>query len=140
METNYKVIKLLNGTIVVGNVLFTPEDILIQYPLEVYCKPVQDTDGKLIGEQMVLRPCLVMTKESEIVIDTYNVLYSSELDERLYESYEQMVKTVYKQKVYFEGNFYKDEDAKEEEDLTVEEAEYMKEVLDGLLDKDKTYH
>lgn len=139
METNYKVIKLLNGTIVVGNVLFTPEDILIQYPLEVYCKPVQDPDGKLIGEQMVLRPCLVMTKESEIVIDTYNVLYSSELDERLYESYEQMVKTVYKQQVYFEGNFYKDEDAKEE-DLTVEEAEYMKEVLDGLLDKDKTYH
>jgi hypothetical protein len=138
METNYKVIKLLNGTIVVGNALFSPEDILIQYPLEVYTKPVHDESGKLVGEQMVLRPCLVMTKESEVVIDTYNVLYSSDLDDRLYESYEQMVKTVYKKKVYFEGNFYKDEDIKE--DLTVEEAEYMKEVLDGLLDKDKTYH
>jgi hypothetical protein len=138
METNYKVIKLLNGTIVVGNVLFTPEDILIQYPLEVYTKPVHDESGKLVGEQMVLRPCLVMTRESEVVIDTYNVLYSSNLDDRLYESYEQMVKTVYKKKIYFEGNFYKDEGIKE--DLTVEEAEYMKEVLDGLLDKDKTYH
>lgn len=139
MQNNYQVIKLINGTLLVGNALFSPEDVLIQYPLEVYTKPVQDHDGKVIGEHMVLRPYMIMTRDTEIVLDSYNVLFSANLDDRLYNSYEEMVETVYKKKVYFEGNFYKEE-KEEESEYTQEEAEYLKEVLNNFLDKDKTYH
>ena len=122
METNYQVIRLLNNVTVVGNVLFTPEDILIQYPLEVYSRPVEDGNGKVVGEHMVLRPYLVMTQDTEVVIDTYNVLCSSRLDGRLVNSYEEMVDKVYKKTIEFEGDFYQEEPEKE---MTKEEAEYF---------------
>lgn len=137
METNYQVIRLLNNVTVVGNVLFTPEDILIQYPLEVYSRPVEDGNGKVVGEHMVLRPYLVMTQDTEVVIDTYNVLCSSRLDGRLVNSYEEMVDKVYKKTIEFEGDFYQEEPEKE---MTKEEAEYLSEVLENFLEKDKILH
>ena len=137
MEANYQVIRLLNNVTVVGNVLFTPEDILIQYPLEVYSRPVEDGNGKVVGEHMVLRPYLVMTQDTEVVIDTYNVLCSSKLDGRLVNSYEEMVDKVYKKSIQFEGDFYQEEPEKE---MTKEEAEYLNEVLENFLEKEKTLH
>jgi hypothetical protein len=118
-------------------VLFTPEDILIQYPLEVYSRPVEDGNGKVVGEHMVLRPYLVMTQDTEVVIDTYNVLCSSKLDGRLVNSYEEMVDKVYKKSIQFEGDFYQEEPEKE---MTKEEAEYLNEVLENFLEKEKTLH
>lgn len=138
MEKEYKVIKLVNGTLLVGNMIFTPEDVLIQYPLEVCCKPVMDGNGKVVGEHMVLRPFLIMTTEKEVSIDTYNVLYVNKLDKRLFHSYEEMSNTVYEKPVSFEGNFFKEEAVPE---MTKEDAEYMKEVLSQLTDiKDDTVH
>jgi len=138
MQSNYKVIKLTNNVTVVGDIEFTPEDVLIVNPLEVYSKPMQDSAGKVVGEQMVLRPFLVMTQDQEIVIDTYNVLYVSDLDERLISTYEEMVNTVYKTGMSYDGNAYV---SNKEPEYTKEEAEYMKEVLDEmLLKKDKIVH
>jgi len=139
MENNYQVVRLLNNMTVVGNVLFSPEDVLIQYPLEVYSRPVEDGNGKVVGEHMVLRPYLVMTQDTEIVIDTYNVLCSSKLDTRLFRSYEEMVEKVYKKNVEFEGDFFKEEEEPEQE-MTKEEAEYLSEVLENFLEKDKIVH
>jgi len=137
MENNYQVVRLLNNMTVVGNVLFSPEDVLIQYPLEVYSRPVEDGNGKVVGEHMVLRPYLVMTQDTEIVIDTYNVLCSSKLDTRLFRSYEEMVEKVYKKNIEFEGDFFKEEP---EQEMTKEEAEYLSEVLENFLEKDKIVH
>ena len=91
MQNNYKVIKLTNNITVVGETEFTPEDVLIANPLEVYSKPMHDSQGKLVGEQMVLRPLLVMTQNKDIIIDSYNILYTTDLDERLVTTYEEMV-------------------------------------------------
>ena len=130
---NYNIVKLINGTLLVGDTVHTPEDILISYPLEVYSKPVQDGTGKVIGEHMVLRPYLVMTEEKDVVIDSYNVLYTNRLDKRLYATYEQMASTVYEKGVSYDDRQLEElEGAEDFKDLSEEETEYLKEILENL--------
>lgn len=139
MQNNYKVIRLTNNTTVVGDTEFTPEDALIANPLEIYSKPIHNEQGKVVGEQMILRPLLIMTQDQDIVIDTYNILFTSDLDERLIPTYEEMVRTVYKSGMTYDGNAYVSKKEPEPE-YTKEEAEYMSEVLDRLLHKDDVIH
>ena len=93
---------------------------------------------------MVLRPFLVMTDDREVVIDMFNVVCMNRLSQRLVSSYEEMVENVYGKPVSFDGNFLKEEkdpEAKEVEDLSVEEAEYLQEQLQQLIgDDDKIVH
>ena len=142
METNYHIVQVSNGLSLVGDIEFTVDSIVIKFPLEVTAKPVNDDNGKIIGEHMVLRPYLVMTDDREVVIDQYNVICFNRLSERLYSSYEEMVENVYGKPVSFEGNFLKeDPKAKELEDLDYDELEDLTEQLDLLIDgKDKIVH
>ena len=142
MEINYNIVQLVNGLSLVGDIEFTPDSIVIKFPLEITAKPVTDDNGKIIGEHMVLRPYLVMTDDREVVIDQFNVICFNRLSERLYSSYEEMVENVYGKAVSFEGDFLKDDPkAKELEDLDFDELEYLTEQLDLLIDgKDKIVH
>ena len=134
MEVNYKVINLINGLNLVGDVEYTPDSIVIKLPLEVTAKPVNDNEGKLIGEHMVLRPYLIMTDDEEVTIDQFNVLSSFSLSERLHSSYEQMVNTVYNKEISFEGNFLSEEKPKEIEDLSKEEADKLLDQVNNMID------
>ena len=142
MEINYNIVQLVNGLSLVGDIEFTPDSIVIKFPLEITAKPVTDNDGKIIGEHMVLRPYLVMTDDREVVIDQFNVICFNRLSQRLHSSYEEMVENVYGKSVSFEGNFLKDDpEAKKLEDLEFDELEYLTEQLDLLIDgKDKIVH
>ena len=142
METNYNIVQLANSISLVGDIEFTPDSIVIKFPLEITAKPVTDDNGKIIGEHMVLRPYLVMTDDREVVIDQFNVICFNRLSERLYSSYEEMVENVYGKAVSFEGDFLKDDPkAKELENLDFDELEYLTEQLDLLIDgKDKIVH
>jgi len=142
VEINYNIVQLVNGISLVGDIEFTPDSIVIKFPLEVTAKPVANDNGKIIGEHMVLRPYLVMTDDREVVIDQFNIICFNRLSERLYSSYEEMVENVYGKPVSFEGDFFKDDpEAKELEDLDSDELEYLTEQLDLLIDgKDKIVH
>ena len=144
METNYHVVQLSNRLSLVGDLEYTPEGICIKFPLEVTAKPVNDDAGKIIGEHMVLRPFLVMTDDREVAIDMFNVVCMNRLSQRLFSSYEEMVENVYGKPVSFDGDFFKEEkdpEAKEIDDLSVEEAEYLQEQLHQLIgDDDKIVH
>jgi hypothetical protein len=142
VEINYNIVQLVNGLSLVGDIEFTPDSIVIKFPLEITAKPVTDDNGKIIGEHMILRPYLVMTDDREVVIDQFNVICFNRLSERLYSSYEEMVENVYGKSVSFEGNFLKDDpEAKKLEDLDFDELEYLTEQLDLLIDgKDKIVH
>ena len=140
VETNYHIVQLSNRMSLVGDLEYTAEGIVIKFPLEVTAKPVNDDNGKIIGEHMVLRPFLVMTDDREVVIDMFNVVCLNRLSTRLFESYEEMVENVYGKPVSFDGDFYKEEkdsEAKEIEDLSVEEAEYLKEQLQNFISDDE---
>tara|TARA_S200002703_G_scaffold159199_1_gene171840 strand:- start:283 stop:732 length:450 start_codon:yes stop_codon:yes gene_type:complete len=149
MQNNYRIVNLINGLNIVGNVYFDEKDVIISYPLEVAAKPISDEKGNIIGENMVLRPYLVMTDDSDVIIEKISVISSSSLSERLFESYEQMVENVYNKPISFEGNFFK-EDNKEDnieelpEDIQAmneEELDYLDEQLEKLIgDKKETYH
>lgn len=142
MEINYNIVHLANGVNLVGDLEYTPDSVVLKFPLEITAKPVTDDTGKIVGEHMVLRPFLVMTDDREVVIDQFNVICMNRLSERLYSSYEEMVENVYGKPVSFEGNFLKDDPkAKELEDLDFDELEYLTEQLDLLIDgKDKIVH
>ena len=63
MDNNYQVIRLINGTTIIGDIITSLDEFIIQYPLEVHFKPVINSQGKLTGEQMTLRPYLILTRE-----------------------------------------------------------------------------
>lgn len=132
---NYSVVRLVNGTVLVGDAVVAPEDVLLTFPLEIHCKPVTDDTGKLIGEQILLRPCLVMTQETDVVIDTYNVLYINRMDNRLVDTYEDMVKSVYKHTMNYSVVTAKEKEENVVEDMSEEEREYLKEYLNNMLNK-----
>lgn len=137
---NYNVVRLINNVTLVGETEFTPENILVVNPLEVYSKPIHDDSGNPVGEQMVLRPFLIMTGEKEVVIDTYNVLFSNRLDDKLIPTYENMAKNVYGSELSYDGSAYVENEV-EENKFSKEEAEYLKEVLKGITDiKDDVIH
>lgn len=146
METNYKIVNLINGLNIVGDVEYTPEEIIVKFPLEVTAKPIMNDDGNLVGEHMVLRPYLVMTDDREVFIDQFSVVSSSSLSERLYSSYEEMVNNVYNKTISLDGNFLqKDDDAdelpEEIQEMSKEELDYLEEQLDLIASgKDKTFH
>tara|TARA_Y100000385_G_C12851333_1_gene533229 strand:+ start:327 stop:767 length:441 start_codon:yes stop_codon:yes gene_type:complete len=146
LETNYKIVNLINGLNIVGDVEYTPEEIIIKFPLEVTAKPIMNDDGNLVGEHMVLRPYLVMTDDREVLIDQFSVISSCSLSERLYKSYEEMVSNVYDKTISLDGNFYKkdgvaDELPEEIQEMSKEELEYLEEQLDLIASvKDKTLH
>ena len=142
MEINYHIVHLANSVSLVGDLEYTPDSVVLKFPLEITAKPVTDNNGKIVGEHMVLRPFLVMTDDREVVIDQFNVICMNRLSERLYSSYEEMVENVYGKPVSFEGNFLQDDPrAKKLEDLDFDELEYLTEQLDLLIDsKDKIVH
>jgi len=143
MTSDYRVLKLVNGITIVGDVIDENEDIIILYPLEVYSKPAMDATNKIIGEHMVLRPYLIMSTDVDVVIASYNILTTNRLDERLYNSYEEMVKSVYKKAMVYDGGFFKEGNQKPANEYTVEEAEYLQEIINTLIlnkDSDGTIH
>lgn len=146
METNYKIVNLINGLNIVGDVEYTPEEIIVKFPLEVTAKPIMNDDGNLVGEHMVLRPYLVMTDDREVFIDQFSVVSSSSLSERLYSSYEEMVNNVYNKTISLDGTFLQKDDAADElpeeiQEMSKEELDYLEEQLDLIASgKDKTFH
>lgn len=146
METNYKIVNLINGLNIVGDVEYTPEEIIVKFPLEVTAKPIMNDDGNLVGEHMVLRPYLVMTDDREVFIDQFSVVSSSSLSERLYSSYEEMVNNVYNKTISLDGNFLQKDDVADElpeeiQEMSKEELDYLEEQLDLIASgKDKTFH
>jgi len=147
MSNNYRIINLVNGLNIVGNVHFNKEDVVVSYPLEVATKPIADEAGNLVGENMVLRPYLVLTDDREVFIKEISVISTSRLSQNLWESYESMVETVYNKPVTFDGNFYKNsvadiDDLPEDiQDMDKEQLDYLEEQLDKIIDgKGKTYH
>ena len=107
----------------------------------MHFKPVINSQGKLTGEQMTLRPYLILTRETEICIEHYNILSCNPLDARLNLSYEEMVSTAYKKSINFEGNFYKEDPSiKSSVDLSENELDYLKDILDKLQSGDEVIH
>jgi len=126
MDSEYQVLKLVNGITLVGNVSADPLDIIVREPLELLTKPIMKEDT-CIGERVVLRAFLVMTDDTFIVLDRFNILTSNRLSEKLIPAYLDMVKRVYTNETEYDGSFLDGVD------------EPLSDALKGMSDDEKTY-
>lgn len=148
MVNNYKIIHLVNGTTLVGDVIHTPDEIIIRYPLEVVTRPIKDPHNqtKLIGEAINLRPFIWMSDDIDIAIDTFNVLTEISLAPSHYENYEAMVMSSYKTSIRYSGvneydlNEPSDEELQEIENLSEQERTELQNFLNRVLTNNDIKH
>jgi len=139
-EIQYHIVNLINGLTLVGSTDFTEDEVYISYPLEVVSKAVTDKQGNVMGEQMVLKPYLVMSDESSVAIDYSHVVSSNVLGQRFITSYEDMVSSVYLEEITLDGNFLKDPDPAKQEiideiaTMTPEERVEAKKQVDAMIE------
>lgn len=126
MDSEYQVLKLVNGITLVGNVSAGEYEIIVREPLELLTKPIMKEDI-CIGERVVLRSFLVMTDDTFIVLDRCNILTSNRLSEKLIPAYLDMVKRVYTNETEYDGSFLDGVD------------EPLSDALKGMSDDEKTY-
>ena len=126
MDSEYQVLKLVNGITLVGNVSAGEYEIIVREPLELLTKPIMKEDI-CIGERVVLRSFLVMTDDTFIVLDRVNILTSNRLSEKLIPAYLDMVKRVYTNETEYDGSFLDGVD------------EPLSDALKGMSDDEKTY-
>lgn len=142
---NIQILKLVNGQTIVGITdMLADGNTYVQYPLEIITKSMPSPDGQPVGEMNHIRPYLMMTDVDNVSIDPFNIMTSFPLSESFHQSYNSLVETVYKQEVSYDGSFLDevDEDplAKDVEDLTEEEKEYLDGVLEQVTGSKRTVH
>jgi hypothetical protein len=145
MDKNYRILKLVSGITIVGDIDFINNVIIVKQPLEVVSR-VLSKEGKYVGEQMNFRPFMIMTDEDSVTIDSYNLLVDFSLSTRLHKSYSEMVDMVYKKEITYDGSFISKKEALDKEvqkeleglsDTTIKELE---EFLEEFLLQDTTVH
>lgn len=126
MAVLISVLKLINNTTLIGEIEYTPAEVVIRYPLEVHTQPL---DGQAQGEMNHIRPYLTMTDVTQIEIDQFNILTTYPLSDRFVPSYLALVEQCYGDGVKYDGSFL-DDDADWDD-----EGEWGEEELEGLTDE-----
>lgn len=145
MDKNYRILRLINGTTIVGNVYRGHDNLIVDNPLEVITREIENDGGKYIGEQMNFRPFMIMTDDKNVTINNNNILLDYSLSPRLHNSYSEMVSSVYKQEIVYDGNFISkekelDELEQELENLSDDTLKDLEEFLEEFLMPNKTLH
>mgnify|MGYP003338265074 CR=1 FL=1 len=145
------VVKLINGTTIIGVVETNADGYTIRYPLELVSTPITKQDVRApLGEHMSIRPYLVMTDDDFVIIDRLNVISMSPLSQKFSHSYDVLVDHVYNEERFYDGDFLTgpSEDlerlqgnaGKELHQLTDEEREYLDSMIEKLIHGNKTIH
>tara|TARA_S200002703_G_scaffold75362_1_gene64988 strand:+ start:385 stop:849 length:465 start_codon:yes stop_codon:yes gene_type:complete len=136
-DTEVRIVNLINGLSLVGETVFDEYDsVTLKFPLEIGTKTIRNADGSVIGENMILKPYLVMTDDVEMEVDSFQIVSTHRLAERLLKSYYDMVDTAYKDEIHMEGSFLdkQDEEDKAVDSLPDDKKKKLKEYVDNLLE------
>ena len=87
------IIKLMDGSTIVGKLTITNDIVEIEHPIELVSNitPI----GSILGEQINLRPWVAIAEEHIFTIDRYNVITVASLQENFIQGYERMVEAIY---------------------------------------------
>ena len=118
------IVKLANGTTLVGKVELGPDSIEITHPIELVSQ-VSNIPG-LIGEQINLRPWIAIAEGQTFTIDSQHVITTAELQLSFHEGYHRMVDQIYLESTNWTGSFIGEEEAPQEE----KSFEELEELLD----------
>ena len=99
--SDISIIKLMNGSTIVGKLSIDGDIIEIEHPIELITTQFQQ-EGVGVGEQVHLRPWVSIAEEDIFVVERYNIITMATLQENFVAGYEQIVDQVYINRVQFE--------------------------------------
>ena len=93
MSEEISVLKLMDGTTIVGKVSSSGDIIEIEHPIELvfHTSPVRG----VLGEQVSLKPWMAIAEDEIFTVDRANVITMGSLQEAFHPGYERMVETIY---------------------------------------------
>ena len=124
MSEQISILKLKDGSTIVGKVQSTGDIVEIEHPIELVSNilPVQG----VLGEQINLRPWVAISEETTFTIERYNVITIATLQENFREGYGRMVETIYLNPPDWDGPMTEEElQSSEDLDTLAELAEAM---------------
>jgi len=136
------ILKLRDGTTLVGKVTSDGEMVDIEHPIEVVPTQGMLTQG-IIGEHISLRPWIALAEEQTFTIERYNVITIASLQTAFQKGYHDMVESIYMKDPEWAGSFINEHELLEElrEDLRrrvedmEDEASLSTELADAKLNK-----
>ena len=108
MSDEIQILKLKDGSTIVGKVTVSPEMVEIEHPIELVSEPARYKDG--YGEQINLRPWIAISEEQRFTIERYNIITMSTLQKSFDEGYHRMVEQIYFNNANWEGPMAEEED------------------------------
>ena len=118
MSKEISIVKLMDGSTVVGRIEYGTDCIEIEHPIELVSNvtPV----GAHIGEQISLRPWMAISDETIFVVERIQIITIGILAKDFEIGYEKMVDNIYNQPTNWSGDLYRMEDQIEESELDVD--------------------
>jgi len=124
------IVKLANGTTLVGKVELGPDSIEITHPIELVSQ-VSNIPG-LIGEQINLRPWIAIAEGQTFTIDSQHVITTAELQLSFHEGYHRMVDQIYLESTNWTGSFIGEEEEAPQEENSFEELEELLDYAEAI--------
>jgi|TARA_B100001094_G_C17637175_1_gene533263 hypothetical protein len=124
--SDVSIIKLINGSTLVGKLSVDGDIIEIEHPIELITN-LMPVEGQL-GEQVHLRPWVSIAEEEVFIVERYNVITMATLQEHFIDGYQKMVDQCYINKIEFETS-------QDEMIVSDEEVETMIELADAIVNK-----
>jgi|TARA_B100001094_G_scaffold284302_1_gene297704 hypothetical protein len=102
MSKEISIVKLMDGSTVVGKIEYGTDCIEIEHPIELVSNvaPV----GAQLGESISLRPWMAISEETIFVVERMQIITIGLLDKNFEGGYERMVETIYNQPTQWSGD------------------------------------
>lgn len=129
MSNEIQILKLMDGSTIVGKVTVSGEIVEVEHPIELVSSiiPMQGN----FGETMNLRPWVAISEETTFTIDRINVITMSTLQKEFATGYEKMVDQIYFNERPWQ--YLEDMSTEELEEKLDIDAETIAELADAML-------
>ena len=124
MSEQISILKLKDGSTIVGKVKTSGDIVEIEHPIELVSN-VMPLSG-VLGEQINLRPWVAISEEHIFTIERVNVITIATLQENFKDGYFRMVDQIYFENPEWEGPMVED---KEKDDLDLDTLSELAEAM-----------
>ena len=118
MSKEISIVKLMDGSTIVGRIEYGKDCIEIEHPIELISNVL--TVNQQLGESISLRPWMAISDETIFVVERIQIITIGILAKDFEIGYEKMVDNIYNQPTNWSGDLYRMEDQIEEAELDVD--------------------
>ena len=110
-EQEISIIKLMDGSTLVGKISYGEDSVVIEHPIELVPQIMPTPHG--IGESINLRPWIAVSESQTFTIERRNVITVANLQENFKAGYHRMVKSIYLDGPECRGDFIEEDEGRE---------------------------